>query len=337
MGLKNRISTTTVSNLKDTVWKKTMEYKCTERISGRIIRKARFGDIISKRSQSYILPGLGNTNVAGAFCSHMVPQGICMVGDYVLISAYCYTKEHHSVFYVLRASDMEYECTLLTPEMAHLGGIAYDKKKFLWACISDHGQQKMHGYDMSRLAEYVEKAKKSPNNTADIFWEATCDVDTVPSFCTFYDEVLWVGTFRKKRESIAIGYIADGATLKKRASMKVPPNAQGMTFFPNENRVVQCAFSTSWGRKTASKICTYRVENYPSHKWIGECVVKELALIEEKTISMPSMMEGIHTHGSSVYAIFESAASKYRNGDGKGRSIYPCDRICEFEAGNLFM
>lgn len=330
--MKNNRSTSTETVLRSFEWERTMKYICRERVSGRTIGKEKFGDVISKESKCHILPGLDYTNIAGKGCFHIVPQGICRAGDYVFITAYCYKKEHPSVIYVLQAPQMEYVCTLLTPEMAHLGGIAYDEREYLWVCIGDSGQQKIHGYNMTKLSDSIKKAKENPKKTASIFWEAVCDVDTTPSFCTFYDGMLWVGTFSRESEEKAIGYVVDGAILKRGASVKVPKNAQGMAFYTRERGVVRCMFSTSWGRKKDSKICVYTVDAYESRKERG----RVLSTACMKTISMPSMMEGICNSGLSVYGIFESAARKYRNGDGKGKSTNPCDRICEFAIRYLF-
>ncbi len=38
---------------------------------------------------SYALPGLELTNVNGRYCDAMVPQGICVTDEYVIVSAYC--------------------------------------------------------------------------------------------------------------------------------------------------------------------------------------------------------------------------------------------------------
>lgn len=40
------------------------------------------------QNDSYVIPGLRQTNVSGRATPYMVPQGICVAGNYVLISAY---------------------------------------------------------------------------------------------------------------------------------------------------------------------------------------------------------------------------------------------------------
>ena len=49
----------------------------------------------------FVLPGMRNTNVAGFNAARMVPQSITFAGNYLLMSAYDYTKAQESVIYIL--------------------------------------------------------------------------------------------------------------------------------------------------------------------------------------------------------------------------------------------
>ena len=83
---------------------------------------------------TFAIPGLEGTNVLGEMCDCMTPQGICVMNDYILITAYCgvedylddlskhitngdngsvYASEvrhirHNSVIYVLNKSNKSY-------------------------------------------------------------------------------------------------------------------------------------------------------------------------------------------------------------------------------------
>ena len=64
---------------------------------------------------TYVVPGLKATRTiqykkegTPHVCTSMTPQGLAITEDYVLISAYCRTKEHNSVIYVIDKKTHEY-------------------------------------------------------------------------------------------------------------------------------------------------------------------------------------------------------------------------------------
>ena len=80
------------------------------------------------------IPGLAHTDVNGQDCTTMVPQGICIAGDYMIISAYDASGQCDSVLYVLsntNPASRKYLTTLVLPNKAHVGGIAFDGS-YLW-------------------------------------------------------------------------------------------------------------------------------------------------------------------------------------------------------------
>ena len=91
------------------------------------------------------MPGLESTDILGESCGYMVPQGICIAGDYMLVTAYdsgdFYKnpkqgahKINPSVLYVLSnqtPGSRELLTTIVLPDRNHVGGVAFDGKN-IW-------------------------------------------------------------------------------------------------------------------------------------------------------------------------------------------------------------
>lgn len=316
-------STSTESVLADDIWQKTQLFSCAK-YEQNSIEYSEFGNRISTLSKNYIIPGLARTNVDGNMCYHMVPQGICELGNYILVSAYCSEGEHNSVIYVMSKSGLTFRCTLVTDTKCHLGGIAYDGSKYLWVCDSDNMQ--MRAYNMEYFSGYLSAGINDIYKSFEIFCKAICQVDIKPSFCTYFDDMLWVGSFYSNEPAEARGYTVSGNSLIARAKIEVPAACQGMAW-NIINGKYYCLFSTSYTRTADSMTYSYTVTNY-SDRYNAN---KVLSRSYENNIKLPSMIEGIWELDNNIYALFESAANKYRGSDGNGLSTNPCDRICVFD------
>lgn len=112
-------------------------------------------------SDTFGIPGLECTNILGDTCDCMTPQGICVAGDYILITAYCNINaykddlksnssngsnaeklekeenhsKHCSVIYVVSKFSKKYLTTLVLPDKNHVGGIVYDGN-YIWVAKS---------------------------------------------------------------------------------------------------------------------------------------------------------------------------------------------------------
>ena len=258
----------------------------------------------------------------------MVPQAVCYVQGYVLISAYCAEDgEHNSVLYVLRSADYQYVCTLQLDITAHVGGMAYDPdSEYLWVC--DSRQKRLVAYYMSYLWLYIHDACSVSSQMRLISTYAEHAVDIAPSFCTYADGMIWVGKFDEDHNSIVHGYLVTKDYLRRGAWMTGPKNGQGMAIYRSQG-ITYCTFATSYGRRNDSKIYSYTIDDYTIK--VGS---KEMGLHLVKTITMPSMMEGIAVAGGITYAVFESAANKYRSSTLK--STNPCDRVAVFSTRYIF-
>lgn len=317
--------TSTASVLTAAQWNNTAKYACELNRNGKKV-SGQFGTQLLQKDK--IIPGLSYTRFDSGGCSDMVPQAVCYVQGYVLISAYCAEDgEHNSVLYVLRSADYQYVCTLQLDITAHVGGMAYDPdSEYLWVC--DSRQKRLVAYYMSYLWLYIHDACSVSSQMRLISTYAEHAVDIAPSFCTYADGMIWVGKFDEDHNSIVHGYLVTKDYLRRGAWMTGPKNGQGMAIYRSQG-ITYCTFATSYGRRNDSKIYSYTIDDYTIK--VGS---KEMGLHLVKTITMPSMMEGIAVAGGITYAVFESAANKYRSSTLK--STNPCDRVAVFSTRYIF-
>lgn len=317
--------TSTASVLTAAQWNNTAKYACELNRNGKKV-SGQFGTQLLQKDK--IIPGLSYTRFDSGGCSDMVPQAVCYVKGYVLISAYCAEDgEHNSVLYVLRSADYQYVCTLQLDITAHVGGMAYDPdSEYLWVC--DSSQKRLVAYYMSYLWLYIHDACSVSSQMRLISTYAEHAVDIAPSFCTYADGMIWVGKFDEDHNSIVHGYLVTKDYLRRGAWMTGPKNGQGMAIYRSQG-ITYCTFATSYGRRNDSKIYSYTIDDYTIK--VGS---KEMGLHLVKTITMPSMMEGIAVAGGITYAVFESAANKYRSSTLK--STNPCDRVAVFSTRYIF-
>lgn len=181
-------------------------------------------------------------------------------------------------------------------------------------------------------------------------------LNTLGSFACMHNNILWVGDFiesdDKEREKVpdittlssgetfyayCEGYILeDGLPAVDKINsdstgyipdymLAIPEQVQGMAFTKTDKII----FSTSYGRKNNSLIYIFDdvlITEKTGTKSIDGKNVDLYAcsneLIKNKVIA-PPMAEGMAEHPDGIYMIFESGASKYRNGNGK----FPVDTV----------
>lgn len=236
------------------------------------------------------IPGLETT---------MIPQGVCAFDDYILVTAYDSEKKKKSHIYVISCDDTWVK-TLIYPYINHVGGIAYDGN-YVYVCNST----KKTVTAISRESMY-KCINSVDGKTANIDKYKILPVKTTASYCTFFDGYLWVGTFERKTEGEVYGYsvdyLEDELKFKsKNIHMKVPRDAQGITFTP-KGKKLYFSVMTSYGRSdfTPSYMYIYEGDNYK----LGSMY---------KKFRLPPMGEGICTVGKEMLMIFESGADKYKN------------------------
>lgn len=283
--------------------------------------------------ESYVIPGIDQTNIRNKkVCSGMIPQGICVAEDFLIISAYDsshkvvadseYKKNYkqRSVLYVMDVTSRQYLTTITLDTKCHVGALAYNPDdEIIYIADSDNGLvQKL---SMEKLISCVEDLGDA--HTEIVEFEGTA-IDTQgyrPSLLTYYDGYLYVGQFAKCNwkewgSNKMVAFDKEGNLLK---GMSIPYCAQGVSF-ADWNDKTYMLVSSSYGRDEAAKLSMYQVDKNQ------EGVIKSKKKVGE--IACPNMSEDIDIIGDSIYTCYESASNFYRLSlDENGASSNAVDRI----------
>lgn len=294
------------------------DYRFQNRFMGTLNRYGQFANLY-REEYSTALPGLSYTSMGEFGSRHMVPQGICIAGDYMLITAYDNKKVENSVIYVLSnrdPSDRSFLVTLILPDKNHVGGIAFDGSN-VWIAKSTSG------YVSALPYELIEEAAASGLDSYRVeSYGQNLYCGVTASFVSYYDNRLWVGTYRSSLSGTGalncyrLEQEGDTTRLLWESAVEIPAYAQGIAFLEQEDKTF-VLLSTSCGRYRDSKVYLYELEQDS-----GEFV----ALTQAAQYRFPPMAEELATDGDHTYVVFESAATCY-SGAGYGRCIYPVDRI----------
>ena len=297
--------------------------------------KHKMSHYFCKDMSYFSIPGLSNTNILGINCDTMVPQGICTCEEYVLITAYDSASKHNSVIYALK--DNQLTATLIYDKKVHMGGITYDGS-YVWIA---EGGGSTHGNEMGAIQkdDFFEAINIAIENNAKSI--ALKNILTIQadglnftSFCTFYDNLLWAGSFSTNTTSHLYGYSIkkenDQLILKPIKYIEMPKKAQGICFYKDNDNTYLCV-STSYGRRYDSIFRCYRLKDYNEPTENHNNIKQVLKNHAYKTLILPPMAEQINIKDEAIYCIFESGANKYiRN------SLRPIGSYCIFDAKKIF-
>ncbi len=293
-------------------------------------------------TNSFAIPGLENTNMLGNECDTMVPQAICFAGDYMLISAYdgkekyeedaslCIERDiYNSVMYVLSNNNSDsyyYLTTLVLPCKSHVGGMAFDGTN-IWI---SNGESKISSISYTD----VQNAVATNEDSIAVEFDKIVNVDIVPSFLTFYDNMLWIGTFDENKKGAFNAYDAYKLGSAEVAVpiyySHVPAKTQGAVF-KEINEKTYLVLSRSLGRNSEKNGYVSQIEFYePDFSSTYTKIQKS-----QKTIVAPPMIEGIAICGNYMYCCFESASTLYSTIEGNLCET-PTDRICALDISMLF-
>lgn len=296
---------------------------------GRAVKQ--YADFAAYYEPSYLpaVPGLKNTNVDGKACTDMVPQGLCLAGEYLLITAYDAKEANNSVVYVLSNTGEQkggYLATLVLPNINHVGGITFDGT-FLW--IAQSGDKTLKGFSY----ETLQSAASAGQDSIHVEYEITTNkLLKTASSVSFYDGLLWVGAFAEKEPGVLYGYAAEieggAAVLTAVRSMELPAQTQGVSFVEEGGRTALLT-SCSYGRKNDSRLHVY-FPAYDAPSAGGEIRLGEAVRI----LTLPPMLEEIASDGAYTYCLFESAATKYSTVP-FNRCTYPVDRVTPLRTAEL--
>ena len=292
------------------------------------------------------IPGLALTKVDEGLCECMTPQGICVAGPYVLITAYCNInkyreelekhatkggnpskleaarnhKQHKSVIYVVDKESLEHIATVALPDCTHGGGISYDGT-FVW--VAKDNERKMSAVLFSELERVIHYGFGT------VRYLSTVNVKCQASFTITYGDRMWVGNTFSRTTGTMVGFRVKNVLgiprLVRDGEIEMPVLAQGAMLADIGDKTY-LAISVSGGRVNPSIVYRYEVDMSKVEK--GK-VLKLEDCKDLGTLQLPPMMEEItiDPETRAVYTQFESASSPYADVEGN-----PCksivDRVC---------
>ena len=254
----------------------------------------------------YVIPGLTNTNQGnGRATLGMVPQGICVAGNYLLLSAYKYPAEkaRYSVIYVLDKITHRYLTTLILNSKCHVGALA---------CIGDtvfiaDSTVREEGYrawklSLDQIDDCVGRQRDAVKTTVYDY----ITIDTNPDFLYCYDGNLLVGDFYnegKGGSSFLKGYDPETGEQTVNKIYVGPPTQGGVvTEYKGKNYLIA---SSSFGRNNHSALTVRQLVKSRIFGWF----LMPAAL---RHVRMPNMSEDIEIDGDSLLISFESGAARYQ-------------------------
>lgn len=322
----------------------SMDFRYEKRFQNTLSRY-RFFENLYQAEYSTPVPGLESTDILGESCGRMVPQGICIAGDYMLVTAYdsgnFYKKKpgqggnkiNPSVLYVLsnqNPGNRELLTTIVLPDRNHVGGVAFDGRN-IWIAKSTDRQCSVISYETLKEAA---NSGKSSYELSEYGQNVYCGA--VASFVTWHEGRLWVGTYSNRisgkgmLRSYTVGkqQAEEGEllTLEKEEEIVIPKFANGAAFMEIGGRTY-LAVTTSQGRYFDSEVYFYEV--------VKDSVTGRTLYHYYDSCKFPPMAEELVCDGKNTYFLFESSATCYST-QAYLRCSYPVDRICAVVTSDLF-
>lgn len=282
----------------------------------------------SRFAGTYVVPGLRATLTLNTddglredICSSMTPQGVALTEKYILVTAYCRTKTHNSVIYVIDRWRRGLIKVIVLPGKPHAGGIAYDAQRHqIW--YSSHEEMAAAVcVSLEAIEKYDFEEEHVPINTKVYYLYGVIR----DSFLTIHDNKLYVGYYNRLEEGTLACYNLD--EMEDMLQMDLPVDLHYQAVFPEKTGTIPtCAqgiaftadymiLSQSYGIGT-STVSFYQIRD---DMWYNEASTKY-------RFHVPEMLEQICYFKGNIYMIFESAAYAYR-----ASSMNTVDRILQLD------
>lgn len=277
---------------------------------------------LSEFSYSFLddlsIPGLPATREAdyaeGRTSSlSLYPQGICIAGDYLLVSSYSDEKGALGCLFLFDKESGEYLATLGLKSSSHMGGIAFDGEN-VWICHSDDNTlQRIPYVYLHAVGKAASKQLIDISDAAE-----TYPVQNTPSCVTCYGDHILVATTSLLLRSQMVSYRFEDGVLVPENTYSIPTKVQGVAI----DKDGTVFLSLSYGRRNSSQINIYH-SVADLHNPAAEPAVM---------IELPPCSEEIALDGDLLYVLFESAGYKYFEGsDGLGKTTAAIDKVLSID------
>lgn len=231
-----------------------------------------------------------------------VLQGICVIGNKTLITAYS-NDDENSKIYVLNENNEIIKETLLYNN-AHVGGICYDyDHDYVW--ITDKGTT-ISAYKLDDIL--TEKIILPEYKQINIGGFDFCDIQSV-AYITYDDNKIFVGNYSNSSLSVIRSFEirTDGfIKLNTCKEAKFTKQVQGVTFYEKDNNKY-IIVSSSYGPIKKSKLKIYKynknITNYNDVNYI-EFILPPM--LEQITVSEQEKLISLFEINASKYKIFSN-------------------------------
>ena len=254
------------------------------------------------------------TRIESDVCETMVPQGLTVVDDMFLITAYdgiegyrkelqlnSYIKEyrdklkelsnhetHNSVIYVFDKETKKQITTIELPDKNHVGGIAYDGKNIYIAKSTD---RQVSVIPVERIKTIVDVAKVLGQMTTYVDYESNIDCDGNASFVGIREtrngkKQLSVGTWSiKQKDSKVRLYDLESEEPELVQEIPIQLSANGAEFVYGEDGEEYLLVASSLGRKRNSVLFINRIEENEEGKIEAQAINSAVLppMVEEVT------------------------------------------------------
>jgi len=281
------------------------------------------------------IPGIVRTSVKMdgevILSDRYIPQGLCLAGDYMLVTAYDARKKLNSVIYVISKNEGRIVSTLTMPNRYHAGGIAFDGEN-IWTTGDTSDLYKGRPFVQYMTYDTFLKHIENPvSEVPETDLSRNIYIKNKPSFLECDSGILWVGTYAGRKntaEAYMNGYGITGEPGNRRLNTVmysliagIDSSAQGADI-EDGYLYVSSSYKAYTGAVKSSFITKYDIRGEMDSA--GACYVqgRELSRIE-----VPKMNEEIIVDGSTIHINFESAAAFWKT------ALIKTDRILAVDEG----
>lgn len=231
------------------------------------------------------------------YLKNFVPQGTCILGKYVIVSMYHKHMSKRSILLVYDKNSGAFVKKIILPYYDHVGGVSNVKGRLVVSLnnISTYDYLAVYNYKKIKKAKHAKVLKPSYR----------VRVSGSADFSTYDGTYFWAGRSANVTSATMQGYKVKVKKKKlvfqSKKSYYIPANMQGLVVQKLTKTKRKFIFSQSYGRLNNSAIITY-TKRINKSGGLGN---------PKKTLTLPSMIEGIAFKNNRYYMVFESAAGLY--------------------------
>lgn len=252
------------------------------------------------------------------YLTSYVPQGTCVIGNYLVVSMYHKNLAKNSILVVYNRITGAFVKKLVIPAKDHVGAVTNVEGRLVISLNN------ISATDYVAILSYS-KLKKAKNGRK-IKYDYRVKLPGYADFAAYDGKVFWAGRSANISNATMQGYtvkIKKGVlTFTKKYSYTVPANTQGL-IVQRKAKSSRRTFiiAQSYGRLNNSKLYTYTAK-ISKAKTLGS---------PKSTKTLPSMIEGIAmTAKGYIYMVYESGAGLYC-GNPDNTSEIQINNICQIK------